>query len=40
MKLINILRELQILKVQQNVLLGGDAVLIDVELSSSTQLTR
>jgi len=34
------LRELQILKVQQNVLLGGDAVLIDVELSSSTQLTR
>jgi hypothetical protein len=33
------LRELQILKEQQNVLLGGDATIIDVELSSSTQMT-
>jgi len=33
------LRELQILKEQQNILLGGDATIIDVELTSSTQMT-
>lgn len=33
------LRELQILKEQQNLLLGGDATIIDVELTSSTQMT-